>query len=191
MDQLQVVTDTIQHLLNQLVLEGVLDDQFLQLMLLQVCTSPLSTCPNLCQAPPPLPDTQHKHSCICLCVTMRQDDANPDFVSEVVELYFEDSAGKLDKLDGKLQHATVDFNEIDQLVHQFKGSSASFGARAMAHICVQLREAGHAQDAQSCRLLLLQLRDAFVLLRGRLQQFLELEHQRKVLAGPSGGGAPP
>ncbi len=66
-----------------------------------------------------------------------QDDSNPDFVAEVVELYFEDSAGKLEKLDAKLAAPVPDFNEVDQLVHQFKGSSASFGAQGLASLCVQ------------------------------------------------------
>ena len=68
-----------------------------------------------------------------------QDESNPDFVAEVVELYFEDSAGKLGKLEGKLAAPTPDFNDIDQLVHQFKGSSASFGAQKLAALCVQAR----------------------------------------------------
>ena len=67
-----------------------------------------------------------------------QDESNPDFVAEVVELYFEDSAGKLEKLDQKLAAQVPDFNEVDQLVHQFKGSSASFGAQSLAARCVQV-----------------------------------------------------
>ena len=59
-------------------------------------------------------------------------------MAEVVELYFEDSAGKLDKLEGKLAAPSPDFNDIDQLVHQFKGSSASFGAQKLAALCVQV-----------------------------------------------------
>ena len=70
-------------------------------------------------------------------LTNMQDDSNPDFVAEVVELYFEDSAGKLEKLDAKLAAPVPDFNEVDQLVHQFKGSSASFGAQGLASLCVQ------------------------------------------------------
>lgn len=58
-------------------------------------------------------------------------------MAEVVELYFEDSAGKLEKLDAKLAAPQPDFNEVDQLVHQFKGSSASFGAQGLASLCVQ------------------------------------------------------
>ena len=63
-----------------------------------------------------------------------------------MELYFEDSASKIEKLAARLSEPLVDFNEMDQIVHQFKGSSASFGARAMAAVCVQLRDACHQQN---------------------------------------------
>lgn len=62
-------------------------------------------------------------------------------MAEVVELYFEDSAGKLEKLQQKLAATVPDFNEVDQLVHQFKGSSASFGAQSLAGLCVQVMKA--------------------------------------------------
>ena len=109
-----------------------------------------------------------------------QDDSNPDFVSEVVELYFEDSASKIEKLDAILRAgAGPDFNKVDEVVHQFKGSSASFGAHAMAHCCVQLREACHAHDTATCQALLGQLQASFLELRGRLETLLQLEQQRK------------
>jgi histidine-containing phosphotransfer peotein len=112
-----------------------------------------------------------------------QDDSNPDFVSEMVELYFEDSAGKIEKLESKLHEDMIDFNEIDQLVHQFKGSSASFGAHAMALVCVQLREACHEQHVAACRELVRELKSCFIVLQQRLEQFLQLETRRKQLVG--------
>lgn len=110
-----------------------------------------------------------------------QDASNPDFVSEMAELYFEDSAGKIAKLDELLRAPTVDFVAVDQLVHQFKGSSASFGAHSMADTCVQLRDACHARDVQACQELCIQLQSNFVSLKARLVQFLQLEAQRKRL----------
>ena len=71
-----------------------------------------------------------------------QDESNPDFVQEVVELYFTDSASKLEKLGARLAEPEVDYNEIDQITHQLKGSSASFGAQANANLCVQVRVCG-------------------------------------------------
>ena len=121
-----------------------------------------------------------------LCLAASQDESNPDFVSEMVELYFEDSASKIVKLEARLQEPAVDFAQVDQVVHQFKGSSSSFGARQMADVCVRLRESGHAQDAATCRQLAAELQHCFVRLKAQLEQFLLLEARRKQLSG--GGG---
>ena len=101
----------------------------------------------------------------------------------MVELYFEDSAGKIDKLEGLLRAPAADFTAVDQLVHQFKGSSASFGAHSMANACIQLRDACHASQTATCQALCAQLRNSFVALKARLETFLTLEAQRKALAG--------
>jgi histidine-containing phosphotransfer protein len=140
------VQQMIQQLLAHSVQEGLLDDQFLQLIQLQ-------------------------------------DESNPDFVAEVVELYFEDSASKLDTLQARLAEPAPSYSQIDALVHQFKGSSASFGAHTMAALCVQLRDACHAHNQPACQQLVAQLRDSFGVLKARLEQFMQLERQRKQLGG--------
>ena len=55
-----------------------------------------------------------------------------------MELYFQDSAAKLDKLAARLAESPPDYADVDALVHQFKGSSASFGAQTIAQLCVQV-----------------------------------------------------
>ena len=110
-----------------------------------------------------------------------QDESNPDFVQEVVELYFEDSASKLEKLNTKLQDDAPDYNAIDQLVHQFKGSSASFGAHAIAQACSKFRELCQQEDRSSCQVLLQHISVSFQALKSRLAVFLQLETQRKQL----------
>lgn len=40
-----------------------------------------------------------------------QDESNPDFVAEVVELYFEDSASKLDTLQARLAEPTPSYSQ--------------------------------------------------------------------------------
>ena len=52
-----------------------------------------------------------------------------DFVAEVIQLYFEDSVGKIDKM-GQIASSTSgapDFNELDQLVHQVGAAGAGQG----------------------------------------------------------------
>lgn len=42
------------------------------------------------------------------------------------------------------------YHEVDQLVHQFKGSSASLGAALIAQLCTQLREHCQRRDGDAC-----------------------------------------
>lgn len=97
---------------------------------------------------------------LCLPTTRRHVDVRKDMLmclnslcalQEVVTLYFDDSAQKLQKLTVKLGSSPPEFGEVDALVHQFKGSSASFGAHALAMLCVQVKrpfcpESYHRQD---------------------------------------------
>ncbi|CAL5425313.1 unnamed protein product [Camellia sinensis] len=53
-----------------------------------------------------------------------QDDSNPEFVVEVVSLFFEDSQKLLNNLASALQQQIVDYKQVDAHVHQFKGSSS-------------------------------------------------------------------
>ncbi|KAJ6351870.1 hypothetical protein OIU78_007708 [Salix suchowensis] len=58
-----------------------------------------------------------------------QDESNPDFVAEVVSLFFEDSERLLADLTFVLEQQNIDFKKVDAHVHQFKGSSSSIGAQ--------------------------------------------------------------
>ena len=105
------VEQTIQALLAQSVQEGLLDDQFLQLIQLQVRR-------RAYHGPPPHRRTaaaaafQTKPTApLCFSPPPQQDESNPDFVAEVVELYFEDSASKIDTLDARLAEAAPNFQQ--------------------------------------------------------------------------------
>ncbi|CAN6451155.1 unnamed protein product [Victoria cruziana] len=53
-----------------------------------------------------------------------QDESNPNFVGEVVGLFFEDSERLLNDMDMVLDLQPVDFKKLDAHVHQLKGSSS-------------------------------------------------------------------
>jgi len=166
--------------------EGVLDDQFAQLLSLQ-------------------------------------DETNPDFVLEVLALYFDDSAQKdrriaaLVSLDGGGgggggesgesggggggesgggAGGECDFAALDAVAHQFKGSSASLGAQQVARACVPLRDACVARDLAAARRGAQELRAALAAARARLEAVAALEQRRKDLeraamdatAAAAGGG---
>lgn len=112
-----------------------------------------------------------------------QDETNPDFVSEVVQLYFEDSQVKIEKVHQLLSQPMPDYDELDQIVHQFKGSSASLGASYIAQLCIKLRERCQQQNATACQQLVQQIQEAFLQLKGKLETYLQLEQQRKQQGG--------
>ncbi|THG11589.1 hypothetical protein TEA_026613 [Camellia sinensis var. sinensis] len=68
-----------------------------------------------------------------------QDESNPDFVVEVVSLFFEDSERLLNDLNKALDQKGVDFKKVDGNVHQLKGSSSSIGANRVKNACVAFR----------------------------------------------------
>ncbi|XP_038880050.1 histidine-containing phosphotransfer protein 1-like isoform X2 [Benincasa hispida] len=53
-----------------------------------------------------------------------QDESNPDFVVEVVSIFFEDSQRLINELAKALDHKCIDFKKVDAYVHQLKGSSS-------------------------------------------------------------------
>jgi histidine-containing phosphotransfer protein len=112
-----------------------------------------------------------------------QDDSNPEFVVEVVQLYFDDSVGKIERMGQLLCAPAPNFAELDQIVHQFKGSSASLGASHVCALCIRLREACQAGAGPAAAALVAEIRASFASLRGQLEQYVALEAAKKALPG--------
>ncbi|RWW57860.1 hypothetical protein BHE74_00035356, partial [Ensete ventricosum] len=53
-----------------------------------------------------------------------QDESNPEFVTEVIALFFQESEKLQDELSRTEDEEAVDFKKVDAHVHQLKGSSA-------------------------------------------------------------------
>uniref|UniRef100_A0A7N0TU62 Histidine-containing phosphotransfer protein n=1 Tax=Kalanchoe fedtschenkoi TaxID=63787 RepID=A0A7N0TU62_KALFE len=85
-----------------------------------------------------------------------QDDDNPNFVEEVVTLYYRDSSRMLHNIEQALlvgcidhnllfmiqymERGPYDFNKLDNFMHQFKGRSSSIGAKKIKSECGFFRE---------------------------------------------------
>ncbi|XP_020885928.1 histidine-containing phosphotransfer protein 1 isoform X2 [Arabidopsis lyrata subsp. lyrata] len=82
-----------------------------------------------------------------------QDESNPDFVSQVVTLFFQDSDRILNDLSLSLDQQVVDFKKVDPHVHQLKGSSSR------CHRCLQ------------------QVKQEYYLVKNRLETLFKLEQQ--------------
>ncbi|KAG5232524.1 hypothetical protein OIU76_016747 [Salix suchowensis] len=115
-----------------------------------------------------------------------QDESNPDFVVEVVTLFFEDSERLLDELAKALEQQSVDYTKIDAHVHQLKGSSSSIGAQRVQKVCIGFRNFCDERNIEGCQKCLHQVKREYSLVKTKLETLFKLE--RKVLA--AGGSIP-
>ncbi|KAL9256856.1 Histidine-containing phosphotransfer protein 1-like protein [Drosera capensis] len=115
-----------------------------------------------------------------------QDETNPDFVVEVVSLFFDDSQRLLNDLTHALEQENVDFQKVDAHVHQLKGSSSSIGAHRVTSACIPFRHFCEMRNTEACRACLQQVKQEYFLVKNKLQTLLRMEQQ--ILA--AGGSIP-
>ncbi|EYU43865.1 hypothetical protein MIMGU_mgv1a015532mg [Erythranthe guttata] len=108
---------------------------------------------------------------------MLQDESNPDFVVEVVSLFFEDSQRILNDLSITLNQQNVDYKKIDANVPQLKGSSSSIGAQRVRNACIAFRNFCEEQNADACRRCLQQVKQEYLLVKEKLEALIRLEQQ--------------
>ncbi|KAL0341971.1 UNVERIFIED_CONTAM: Histidine-containing phosphotransfer protein 4 [Sesamum calycinum] len=109
-----------------------------------------------------------------------QDDANPNFVEEVVTLYYRDSARLIHNIDQALEKNPLDFGKLDSYMHQFKGSSSSIGAKKVKIECTQFREYCRTGNAEGCKKTFQQLKKEYATLKKKLEVYFQVARQ----AGP-------
>ncbi|KAI3463303.1 hypothetical protein Pfo_019966 [Paulownia fortunei] len=110
-----------------------------------------------------------------------QDDANPNFVEEVVTLYYRDSARLVQNIEQALDKNPLDFAKLDSYMHQFKGSSSSIGAKKVKLECTQFREHCRTGNAEGCRKTFQQLKKEYATLKKKLEAYFQFARQ----AGPA------
>eukprot|EP01018_Ginkgo_biloba_P039852 Gb_06737 [translate_table: standard] len=106
-----------------------------------------------------------------------QDESNPDFVGEVVSLFFEDSEKLLDELSRALDQQPIDFKKVDAHVHQFKGSSSSIGAQRVKNLCITFRAFCEEGNGEGCVQCLQQVKQEYYLVKNKLDSLFRLEQQ--------------
>ncbi|XP_016577355.2 histidine-containing phosphotransfer protein 1 [Capsicum annuum] len=106
-----------------------------------------------------------------------QDESNPDFVFEVVSLFFEDSEKLVNNLAAALQQQVVDFKQVDSHVHQFKGSSSSIGAQRVKNACIAFKNFCEEKNMEGCVQRLQQVKHEYFLVKSKLETLLRLEQQ--------------
>ncbi|KAL9273194.1 Histidine-containing phosphotransfer protein 1-like protein [Drosera capensis] len=112
-----------------------------------------------------------------------QDESNPDFVIEVLSLFFDDSERLLNELAKSLDQQIVDFKKVDSHAHQFKGSSSSVGAKRVQDACMSFRWYCNEENLEGCKKCLQQLRNEYALVKSKLDILLKLEQQILAASG--------
>ncbi|KAI4303543.1 hypothetical protein MLD38_039155 [Melastoma candidum] len=112
-----------------------------------------------------------------------QDENNPNFVVEVVTLFFQDSERLLDELAKSLVQPEVDFKKVDAHVHQLKGSSSSIGAHRVQRSCISFRNCCNDRNVEGCLKSLQEVRHEYSLIKDKLETLFSLEQQ--LLGAPS------
>ena len=90
-----------------------------------------------------------------------QQTGEPDFVTELIDLFLDDTAVQLESL--RVAVSKNDVPEVRRLAHLVKGSSGNIGATGLAELCHEIekldRDIGpYKSDVQN---LLLKLQDEF------------------------------
>ncbi|XP_057826698.1 histidine-containing phosphotransfer protein 1 isoform X2 [Cryptomeria japonica] len=106
-----------------------------------------------------------------------QDESNPDFVSEVVALFFDDSDRLLENLGKALEKEPIDYKKLDAHVHQFKGSSSSVGAHRVKNACIAFRAYCDENDRAGCIQCLQHMKHEYYLVKSKLQELFHLEEE--------------
>ncbi|XP_031277656.1 histidine-containing phosphotransfer protein 4-like [Pistacia vera] len=103
-----------------------------------------------------------------------QDDANPNFVEEIVTLYYNDSARLIQNMEQTLVNRPIDFVRLEEILHQFKGSSSSIGAKKVNDACTQLKEYCSAENTEGCSRTLQLVKQEHAVLRTRLETYFQM-----------------
>ncbi|XP_019448090.1 PREDICTED: pseudo histidine-containing phosphotransfer protein 6-like [Lupinus angustifolius] len=113
-----------------------------------------------------------------------QDDTSPNFVSEVVNIYFHESEKLLTNLRGLLMEREFsDYKKIGIHLNQFMGSSSSIGAKRVTNVCVAFRASSDQNNRAGCLRALEMLEHEYCYLKNKLHELFQMEQQRALASG--------
>ena len=103
-----------------------------------------------------------------------QDDANPDFVEEVVKSFYTDSTRFIRNIELALENGPYDFDRLDNLMYQFKGSCSSIGARRVKRQCSQFQEYCKTNNVEGCRNTFEGVKQEYATLKTKLEAYFQM-----------------
>ncbi|XP_028777846.1 histidine-containing phosphotransfer protein 4 [Neltuma alba] len=103
-----------------------------------------------------------------------QDDSNPNFEEEIVTVFYSDTARMINNLDRALMSSPMDFDKLDNYMHQFKGSCAGIGAKRVKLECIRFDECCAARDADGCIRTFQRVKHEYATLKQQLQTYFQV-----------------
>ncbi|XP_042063538.1 pseudo histidine-containing phosphotransfer protein 6-like isoform X2 [Salvia splendens] len=109
-----------------------------------------------------------------------QDESSPNFVSEVVNIYFHESEKLLRNLRALLE--LCDYKKMEIQLNQLMGSSSSIGAQRLRNVCIAFRAASNHNNRPGCLRALELLEYEYCYLKNKLHELFQIEQQRMLAA---------
>ncbi|RWW28949.1 hypothetical protein BHE74_00006706 [Ensete ventricosum] len=106
-----------------------------------------------------------------------QDESSPNFVEEVVTLFFRDSSRLMANIDQALEQCPPDFHRLDKFLHRLKGSASSIGAGKMKNECAGFREFCSEENLEGCLRSFQKVKKEHTILRQKLENYFQLLRQ--------------
>ncbi|KAL1565043.1 histidine-containing phosphotransfer protein 6 [Salvia divinorum] len=112
-----------------------------------------------------------------------QDESSPNFVSEVVNIYFHESEKLLRNLRALLVDRELsDYKKMGIHLNQLMGSSSSIGAQRVRNVCIAFRAASDHNNRPGCLRALELLEYEYCYLKNKLHELFQIEQQRMLAA---------
>ncbi|KAF8016009.1 hypothetical protein BT93_H1533 [Corymbia citriodora subsp. variegata] len=115
-----------------------------------------------------------------------QDESNPNFVVEVVSLFFTDAEQLLNDLSRELTQRYVDFQRVDVHVERIDGQSRSIGAQRLKNACIAFRRLRNTYWETNIRVYqacVEDMRQEFFHVKSKLETLFNLEQQIAAAGG--------
>ncbi|XP_019704407.1 pseudo histidine-containing phosphotransfer protein 2 isoform X1 [Elaeis guineensis] len=106
-----------------------------------------------------------------------EDEASPNFVEEVVTLFFCDSSRLVANIEQALEKCPQDFRRLGSLAHQLKDSTTSIGALRVKNECTRFREYCDEENLQGCQGSFQKVKREHAILKQKLEAYFQLLRQ--------------
>lgn len=106
-----------------------------------------------------------------------QDDANPNFVEEIVTLFYSDSGRLIQCIEQALTRKPLDFSQLDDYMHRFNGSSSSIGAKKVRSGCTLFSKYCSEENAEGCIWVFQQIKQEYAILKKKLITYFQMSRQ--------------